>query len=691
MYLVKYGKEYLHDPRTNDCVLLDLTLTCEENSCGYCDFTIYPSHPMYGKLKERDSDNLILVYDDDILLFSGFIYDLGKEFYLDGQVKCKGELDYLRESIIRPYSTLAGGYRELAPSTIYGYFSWLITQHNSQVSPNKQFKMGYNQGSNLGADEAIYVENDNYPTTIDEISENLLNNVGGYIRARREPDGLYIDYLSEWSDVNAQILDFGVNLTNYSQNDNSADIATFVVPLGASLGETDYDYDDGYYPTEDKTPIAGKEYYTVEDDFYGYVGLSSFDYGITYYEIKDDAYVVTSDKIPDPNKGYYIRRGIYSYCSEDMTVFEDGVTYFEYYDTLDESNLPLTIKGYPVNYFNDTDYINKDDMLYSTEGVEKYGWIGLTYRDTDITSKEELLIWAMVQLKSNVSPKRTIEIKAVDMHLINPDIKPIRIGEYVRVRSRPHDLDSYFLCRNIDLDLNNPERSTYTLGTAYDTLTGEQSKRVKQLNSEINKQYDAVAAISEEAINAAVNAGEIAIKAEETAKKAEETADSAIKVVYEEYAASASPTEPPTGDWVTMPPENSDDMFIWRRIVVTYGDGTIIRGEPVLISGGSGKDGQDAVLLRIESSRGTVFKNNSMNTVLTVVIYKGSQRITDLTKLHSTFGSKAYLQWYWQKIDDSSFGVISVDDSMLSNDGFALTISADKVDTKVTFMCELII
>ena len=91
MYFVKYGKNYLHDPRTDDYILLDLTLDCEENSCGYCDFTIYPNHPMYGKLRERDADNPIEVYDGDILLFAGFIYNLGEEFYLDGHVKCKGE------------------------------------------------------------------------------------------------------------------------------------------------------------------------------------------------------------------------------------------------------------------------------------------------------------------------------------------------------------------------------------------------------------------------------------------------------------------------------------------------------------------------------------------------------------------------------------------------------------------------
>lgn len=93
--------------------------------------------------------------------------------------------------------------------------------------------------------------------------------------------------------------------------------------------------------------------------------------------------------------------------------------------------------------------------------------------------------------------------------------------------------------------------------------------------------------------------------------------------------------------------------------------------------------------LKIESSRGTVFKNNSISTVLSVVIYRGSKRITNITELRSEM-PKAYLQWKWQLLDDSTFGVMSADDEMISDNGFTLTVSPDKVDTKVTFMCELI-
>ena len=119
-----------------------------------------------------------------------------------------------------------------------------------------------------------------------------------------------------------------------------------------------------------------------------------------------------------------------------------------------------------------------------------------------------------------------------------------------------------------------------------------------------------------------------------------------------------------------------------------------------LTFGGSGTNLEEAIdelkdevttNLRIDSSKGTVFKNNSVSTVLSAVIYRGSQRITDIDTLHSAMGSGAYLQWKWQRMDEETFGVISASDSRIGNNGFTLTLTPDDVDTKVTFMCELIV
>lgn len=642
MYIVKYGTEYLHDPNTDDCLLVDVSLDATENTCGYCDFTIYPSHPMYSKLKEHDADNPITVYDGDILLFTGFIYELGKEFYLDGKVKCKGELAYLNETIVRPYSTLQNGYGNQPPTSVNGYFEWLINQHNAQVKDNKRFVIGFNQGADLDTNNYIYRESTKYPTTWKEICEKLIDNLGGYIRVRHDGDVRYIDYLSEWTDTNSQILDFGKNLTDYTQTDDSESIATFIVPLGARMSETEYSYNDGYYETTDKTMDSEKEYYTKSDNGYTKV-------------------------------------------SDDVTAFQSGVTYYEYFDLFDESNLSLTIVGLDDKEYDSEGYRKSGDIIYCESAVQKYGWIGVTYENTDITIKEQLISKSIIALKELISPKRTIEIKAVDMHLVNPDLKPIRIGEYVRVRSKPHNLDSYFLCTSIDLDLNNPENSTYTLGTTFDTLTGQQNKQIKLLNNTINQTYEQAEKLTEKEKQNSQNVNE-ALKNSNEAKK-----NTIIKVI-DEYAISESTTDPPqTEEWSREIPVWEDGKFIWRRFIYVYGDGHEEIGIPALSTGGSGKDGEDAVTLHIESSRGIVFKNDQVSTVLSVVIYQGSNRITDSTALKAVFGNSAYLQWKWMSLDDERFGIISSSDSRFSDNGFRFTISPDDVDTKVTFMCELII
>lgn len=163
-----------------------------------------------------------------------------------------------------------------------------------------------------------------------------------------------------------------------------------------------------------------------------------------------------------------------------------------------------------------------------------------------------------------------------------------------------------------------------------------------------------------------------------------------------QYYQSTSPVSLIGGSWSTTQPTWTEGTYIWNRTAITYGDGSseyqpsstgvCITGN----TGASGEKGEDSTLLRIESSRGTVFKNDSISTVLSVVIYHGSQRITDSTTMKSVFGNAAYLQWKWQRLDENSFGIMSSSDSRFSNDGFMFTLSPDDVDTKVTFMCELI-
>lgn len=95
-------------------------------------------------------------------------------------------------------------------------------------------------------------------------------------------------------------------------------------------------------------------------------------------------------------------------------------------------------------------------------------------------------------------------------------------------------------------------------------------------------------------------------------------------------------------------------------------------------------------VLHIDSSRGTVFKDNNVSTILSVTIHYGKIRITNHDELVQTFGSGARLEWEWLRADEDRYGVISADDARLDEGGFKLALTTADVDTKVTFRCTLI-
>ena len=556
-----------------------------------------PRHPLYDALEERNMSNPIRVLDDEVLVFQGFVYELGKDFETVGTVKCKGDLSLLSDSRVRPYSTIEGKYNSTAPSAVDEYFKWLIDQHNEQVGQEKRFMIGINEGNLLDKNNYIYRESTDYPTTFEELDDKILDDLGGIIRVRY-PNGVRtIDLMAEWYDSNTQIFDFGVNLMDYDDTTDASEIYTAMIATGAKMRETDYNYNDGYF--------------------------------------------VTSDSRPNPNKEYYIRKRreesgeIYYEGKSNLERFESGTTYYEYDENLDESDDALMLTELDDGvYAKDIMYDKLGDLVYSYFGVQKYGWIVGKYTNTDIITREGLLDAAVLALKESVSPLRTIEVKAVDLSLASKKYTPIRLGEYVRVRSKPHKFDSYMLCSSIDLDLSNPENSTYTLGTTFDTLTGQQNKRIKELNAGINHVYEQAERISEDAKNAASDASQ----AVDTAGKAADMANTAK--------------------------QNAD-----KAIAET----------------------KDLVTLRIDSSRGTVFKNSEVSTVLTVRCYKRGQELTTLTALRQAMlDATARIRWYVLREGDTDWVSLADSDHMISNDGFTLTVAPDDVTVKCTFKAEIV-
>lgn len=378
MYFITYSdsnqaETFLHDPRTTDRNLNEIKLTCEQNSCGFCDFTIYPTHPLYSIIREHGH---VVVKEGDTIIFSGYIYEIEKEFYLDGHIKCKGDLAYLGMSIIKPCKHT---FR-----TVSGYLRWLLNNHNSQVSPDKQIRLGtVDEWSTY-----IRVENTQPITSIESLSNDFIDKyTSGSVEV---VNGGILNYLRGYKRTE-KLIKFGENLTDYRITNNYDNLATAIVATGCQVNES-----------SSGDPI--------------YLSLT---------------------RVPD---------GPTKYGSD------------------------ICIKG---------------NAIYSKQAVEKYGWIQRVYSNEEVDDIDVLISEGYNVLIDSCYPQQELEVKAIDMHMLNPELSPIRVGEYVHIISKPHRLDGYFACDAIELDLNNPTNSIYTFGKATQTFTSTYKKEAQDAAREV--------------------------------------------------------------------------------------------------------------------------------------------------------------------------------------------------------------
>ena len=226
MYTVRLDDKKIYDARIDDLKLIEPVIELEENNAGSFSFTIQDNHPSYDDIKRRKS--IIKVYEDDEIIFAGMVYEIEEDFCKNKKVYCEGELSYLNDTIQRP--------AEYHDMTVRGLLETYIENHNAQVEPEKQFKLG--MVTVKDPNDSIYCYT-NMETTLSCIKDDLLDDLGGIIRVRYMNNEKYIDYITE-DDVrtNQQVIRLGENLINYTSNISSLDIATAIIPLGNRLEES---------------------------------------------------------------------------------------------------------------------------------------------------------------------------------------------------------------------------------------------------------------------------------------------------------------------------------------------------------------------------------------------------------------------------------------------------------------------
>ena len=226
MYRVLCDGLPIHDLRDEELVLLDPQATLEVNTAGSFSFKMPPTHPQYDLPKKMRS--CIEIWHDDELIFAGRPTTDTVDFYNRKNIECEGQLAYLNDSVQRP--------AEYHNMTVRGYLETLIEVHNSQVDESRQFEVGIVTVTDTNDSLYRYT---NYNSTWKEIKEDLIDDLGGYIRVRNHNGHRYIDYIKEFDNLCSQSIRFGENLLDCAREVDMTDIATAVIPLGARLQESE--------------------------------------------------------------------------------------------------------------------------------------------------------------------------------------------------------------------------------------------------------------------------------------------------------------------------------------------------------------------------------------------------------------------------------------------------------------------
>lgn len=111
------------------------------------------------------------------------------------------------------------------------------------------------------------------------------------------------------------------------------------------------------------------------------------------------------------------------------------------------------------------------DYLESSTGIAMFGRIETCEGWDDVTDASNLKAKGQIRLNELIAEATTLNLSAIDLSLLDVQVDKLRLGEYNRVLSVPHNLDGMFQCSRMVLNLGNPQQNQYTFGNPRPTLT----------------------------------------------------------------------------------------------------------------------------------------------------------------------------------------------------------------------------
>lgn len=126
------------------------------------------------------------------------------------------------------------------------------------------------------------------------------------------------------------------------------------------------------------------------------------------------------------------------------------------------------------------------DYIQNNAAVNLFGKIWREKNWSYISNPSELKAVGAADLAKNIAESVTINIDAIDLHVLNVNTQAIKLGSLHNVIASYYGLNAPFFCSKIDYNFNEPSQNRYTFGTLQQTLTELQRDEEMQTDADIS-------------------------------------------------------------------------------------------------------------------------------------------------------------------------------------------------------------
>ncbi len=436
-------------------------LTLSDNAAGSLEITLPSGNAGYDKLERRKSE--IIVYRDNVEIWSGRIISEKVDFWKSRVFTCEGELAYLNDTIQPQHKYEAG-------TTVRDFLTAVIAEHNKRFT-DERYRFYIGESRIYNADEELPEIVTDYETTLDCINKNIIEAFQCHVRIEKIDGKKYIGFVKDESlfSENTQVIRFGENLLDFTKNWDLTDLATVLIPRGAMLDtEADEDSDafDKYVTLSD-IPKDNVKYQSGEWGHYQRDpdGSLSHDENGDLIYIYDDVYEngKLKYKYEKDSNGYIPleTEGGKVTIRVNTKAGSGDIRVVEFLDYSENQNGIITAKIRTDGSYAEIAFRDEDGDFPYLKDV--YGHAERVVDFSDAEDSVELIKNLYEYLKEERFDKMTLEVSAVDLRYLTDTAEPLKILDRMRCISYPHGMNTLFTVTELNIELDRPESAKYTL------------------------------------------------------------------------------------------------------------------------------------------------------------------------------------------------------------------------------------